>query len=206
MRTMVKHMVALLTVLSAATTSANTAGDSLYSAEPQCKLFSVDDRQFRMIYTAAAQQNIQLQLKDHEGRLLYKSNVASEGFARDFDLSFLPDGDYTFVLESGEYKYEESVTVSQAAAKSSAQARFQASQLMLVEVEGDAYALLGTNESGADLGYLLNDDQGNELYSGTYESKEEIKDLFTFQNVQGDVTLQFFLDGNLVDEKVLALK
>lgn len=202
---MVKLMATLLIVLSVSTSNANATLDSLY-VEPQCKLFSVDDRQFRMIYTAAAQQNIQLQLKDHEGRLLYKSNVASEGFARDFDLSFLPDGDYTFVLESGEYKYEESVTVSQAAAKSSAQARFQASQLMLVEVEGDAYALLGTNESGADLGYSLNDDQGNELYSGTYESKEKIKDLFTFQNVQGDVTLQFFLDGNLVDEKVLALK
>ncbi|MCR9067174.1 MAG: hypothetical protein NXI00_24625 [Cytophagales bacterium] len=198
-------MATLLIVLSAATSNANATLDSLY-VEPQCKLFSVDDRQFRMIYAAAAQQNIQLQLKDHEGRLLYKSNVSSEGFAKDFDLSFLPDGDYTFVLKSGDYKYEESVSVSQAAAQTAAQARFQASQLMLVEVEGDAYALVGTNQSGAKLAYSLNDDQGNALYTGTYASKEEIKDLFTFRNVQGDVTLQFFLEGSLVDERVLALK
>lgn len=201
---MVKHMAMLLIVLSAATSNANTTLDSLY-VEPQCKLFSVDDRQFRMIYAAAAQQNIQMQIKDHEGKLLYKSNVESEGFARDFNLSYLPDGDYTFVLKSGDYEYVESVNVSEAAVTSELQQRFKASHLMLVEVEEDAYALLGTNKFGSQLTYSLNDERGQSLYTGTYENQEEIKDLFTFRNVQGDVTLQFFLEGNLVDERVLAL-
>ena len=49
------------------------------------------------------------------------------------------------------------------------------------------------------------DEAGQNLYSGEYHDDEEIKDLFTFQNVKGDVTLKFFLDGSLVDEKVLAL-
>lgn len=201
---MVKHMAALLIVLSAATSSANASRDSLY-ATPQCKVFSVDDRQFRMIYAGTDQQDIQIQIKDHQDRLLYQSRVAAEGFARDFDLSFLPDGDYTFVLKSGAFTYEESVTVSDAIDQSAAMKRFKASQLMLVSVKGDAYALLGTNVSGAKLAYSLNDAEGQSLYSGEYATNEEIKDLFTFEHVQGDVTLQFFLEGNLVEEKVLAL-
>ncbi len=204
MRTMVKLMATLLIVLGAATSNANTSLDSLY-AGPQCKLFSLDDRQFRLIYAAASQQDIQLQIKDTDGSLLYKSNLEAEGFARDFDLSFLPDGDYTFVLESGAYRYEESVTVSKLAAESAAKKRFQASKLMLVMVEGDAYALLGANATGSTLEYSLTNEKGQTLYAGSYETDEEIKDLFTFREVQGDVTLQFFLNGDLVNERILAL-
>ena len=197
-------MATLLIVLSAATSNANASRDSLY-AGPQCKLFSVNDRQFRMIYAGADQRDIQLQIKDHQDRLLYQSSVEADGFARDFDLSFLPDGDYTFVLSSGEFVFEKSVSISKEAERTALLQRFQASQLVLAEVKEGAYALIGTNQSGTALEYSLNDASGQQLYTGVYGTEEEIKDLFTFQGVQGDVTLQFFLNGDLVDEKVLAL-
>ena len=204
MRTMVKLMATLLIVLSAATSNANASRDSLY-AEPQCKLFSVNDRQFRMIYAAPDQQAIQIQIKDQQNRLIYKSALEADGFARDFNLSFLSDGEYTFILKSGEFVFEQSVSISEEAQISALLQKFQASQLVVAAVEEGAYALIGTNLSGAELEYSLNDADGQSLYSGVYQQEEEIKDLFTFQNVEGNVTLQFFLDGNLVDEKVLAL-
>lgn len=205
MRTMVKLMATLLIVLSAAASNANASGDSLY-VEPQCKLFSVDDRQFRMIYAAAAQQDVQIQIKDQQQRLLYKSRIEANGFARDFNLSFLPDGNYTFVLESGEFVFEQSVSISKEAELSSLIQRFQESQLVLAAVEEGAYALVGTNLSGANLRYILHDKEGQNLYEGEYLVDEEIKDLFTFQGVKGNVTLQFYLDDSLVDERVLNLK
>lgn len=204
MRNMVKLMATLLIVLSAAASNANASRDSLY-AGPQCKLFSLDDRQFRMIYAGAVQQNVQIQIKDNQNRLLYKSRVEANGFARDFNLSFLPDGDYTFVLESGEFSFEKSVSISEHANLSALQQRFQASQLVLSSVEGGAFALIGTNNTGAVLEYALSDAQGQNLYTGSYNNDEEIRDLFTFQQVTGDVTMKFYLDGSLVDEKTLAL-
>lgn len=204
MRNMVKIMAMLLIVLSAAASNANASRDSL-KAEPQCKLFSVDDRQFRMIYASSAQQNVHIQIRDDQNRLLYKSNVEADGFARDFNLSFLPDGDYTFVLVSGEYSYEKSVSISEEAELSALQQRFQDSQLVISSVEDGAYALIGTNNSGSVLEYSLSNAQGQNLYNGTYSDEEEIKELFTFQNVTGDVTMKFYLNGKLVDEKVLAL-
>ena len=203
MRNMVKIMATLLIVLSAAASNANASRDSLY-AGPQCKLFSLDDRQFRMIYAGSAEQNVHIQIKDDQDRLLYKSKLEADGFARDFNLSFLPDGDYKFVLESGEFTYEKSVSISEAAELSALQQRFQASQLVLSSVEGGAYALIGTNNSGSVLEYSLSSAQGQSLYTGTYNTDEEIKDLFTFQNVVGDVTMKFYLNGSLVDEKTLA--
>ena len=204
MRNMVKIMATLLIVLSAAASNANASRDSLY-AGPQCKLFSLDDRQFRMIYTGSAEQYVQIQIKDDQNRLLYRSKLQANGFARDFDLSFLPDGDYTFVLKSGEFSFEKSVTTSEEADLSALQQRFQASQLVLSSVEGGAYALIGTNNSGSVLEYSLSNAQGQSLYTGTYNVQEEIRDLFTFKGVTGDVTLKFYLDGTQVDEKTLAL-
>lgn len=202
MRNMVKLMATLLIVLSAAASNANASRDSLY-AGPQCKLFSLDDRQFRMIYAGTAQQNVQIQIKDNQDRLLYKSKLEANGFARDFNLSFLPDGDYTFVLESGEFNFKKSITISEEAELSALQQRFQASQLVLSSVEGGAYALIGANNTGSVLEYSLSDAQGQSLYTGTYKDEEEIKDLFTFQQVTGNVTMRFYLDGSLVDEKTL---
>ncbi len=204
MRNMVKLMATLLIVLSAAASNANASRDSLY-AGPQCKLFSLDDRQFRMIYAGAAQQDVQIQIKDNQNRLLYKSRLDANGFARDFNLAFLPDGEYTFVVESGEFTFEKSVSLSEEAKLSALQQRFQASQLVLSSVEDGAYALIGTNNSGSVLEYSLSDSQGQNLYTGSYNSEEEIKDLFTFQHVSGNVTMRFYLDGSLVDEKILAL-
>lgn len=203
MRNMVTIMATLLIVLSAAASNATASRDSLF-AGPQCKLFSLDDRQFRMIYAGSAEQNVHVQIKDDQDRLLYKSKLEADGFARDFNLSFLPDGDYTFVLESGEYTYEKSVSISEAEMLSDLQQRFQASKLVLSSVAGEAYALIGTNNSGAVLEYSLSDEAGQRLYKGAYDADVEIKDLFTFQGVNGDVTMKFYLDGNLVGEKTLA--
>lgn len=203
MRNMVQIMATLLIVLSAAASNANASRDSLY-AGPQCKLFSLDDRQFRMIYANSAEQDVQIQIKDHQNRLLYKSSMEADGFARDFNLSFLPDGEYTFVLESGDFTYEKSVSFSREAEQSSLQQRFLASQLVLSSVKGDAYALIGSNQSGAVLEYSMSNAEGQNLYNGSYKQNEEIKDLFTFQQVVGDVTMRFYLNGQLVDEKILA--
>ncbi len=205
MRNMVQLMATLLIVLSAAASNANATRDSLY-AGPQCKLFSLDDRQFRMIYAGSAQQDVQIQIKDQQNRLLYKSSLNSGGFAKDFDLSFLSDGDYTFVLKSGEFVYEKSVSISEAADLSSLQQRFQASQLLISSVSDGSYALVGTNLSGSVLEYSFSNDQGQSLFTGTYNDQEEVRDLFTFQNVKGNVIMKFYLDGKLVDEKTLALK
>lgn len=205
MRNMVKNLAALLIVLGVATSVATASVDSLL-VDSHCKLFSVDNqRQFRLVFVSQSSNPTYVQIFNDDNKLIYKERVESGGFVKDYNLSLIPHGEYRFVVESNSFAHEQLVDLSTKAANRK-ELELEKAQFVLTGTSDKHYALVGQNNSGATLSYLILDEEGNSILKGFIGNEKEMKKLFNLTQLkEQELTFQFYIAGELVKETLVSL-
>jgi hypothetical protein len=184
MKNLVKMIAALLMVFSAATTHGSADSASLAS---YCKVMSAKkDKAYRIVYQSPETVNVEIKIKDENNITIYSERIkGTDGFVKNFDLSNVPDGKYTFRVESPMYDYKKTVKVSDNVVTG----------LHITNIERDKFALVGTNASEDDLTLYILDDAGNALFQEEIEKSTEVKQLFNLEKVEGKAA-SFVIYGN----------
>ncbi len=196
MNTMVKFVAALLIVFSAAVSSATVDSASLAAF---CKVLDVEDgKHFRVLYQSPETVNVQIQIFDKYNRKVHQEMIyKTDGFAKDFDLGNLPQGEYTFDVRSKAFNYEQEVELVDVVAHDN---DVQPLYFQISSVEGKV-AVTGQNVNESALRVVLKDQEGNILYREKVGSDETLTRLYNLDKVRGSsVSVQIFSEGKVIKE------
>ena len=188
-------LVVLLTVIGTSA-FATGRGMTVDSLDFQASVLpSLQNKSFRLIYTSEEQQPVHIKLKDANGRLQYSQRYMLNDFVQPFDLSQLPDGDYTFEVWSGQQK---SVFPVSNEVNTSVSADFS-----LDISSEDRVARLETKAPmGASMRLLIYDQAGELLHRENWVAGQKINRQYDMHQVRTDGVTFLLLDGDqVVDEK-----
>ena len=191
MKTMRHTMIALLTVLSASAFA--FSGDS--TDENVRILPSLASKAYRVLYQAETASNVTIKLYDEKNALLFTKHYDIKSFVQPFDLSSLPDGNYTFkvftdqgIIEQEVAAFEKTIDLPAfdfSADKDSKVARLQSSTPM-----------------GASLRLLIYDQEGTKIHSEDLSSQKSLNKLYDLKQVSSSgVTFVILHKDKVVTEK-----
>lgn len=194
MKTMVKLGAALLIVFSVAIARASVDSVSL---APYCRVIEIENgSQVRVLYQSPETANVNIQIFDLKDRKIHEENIyRTDGFVKEFDFGFLPEGEYRVKVNAGQETYEEMIFHT----------LWNGENLQVSMTEGKV-ALVGKNDSGQELSIFLKDQKGNVIHSEEIQRDEELKKLFRLEEVEGDViSLVIYAEGRFVKEETIEL-
>lgn len=188
MRNTINHTLALI-ILSCATVV--FAADSA-SMSTSCLIVSEDESLYRVIFQAAKEENVTVQLFNDQQESLYKEDIQSSAFNKKYDLSSLPYGDYTLEVKSGGYVYSEQLTLGD----------LSSFQFNLEQKEDKKVSLVGSKKEGKNMTlYILNDEK-DVIYKEQFDQDTQIHKKYNFQELKGDrVTFLLYHADLLITEK-----
>ncbi|MEM8893191.1 MAG: hypothetical protein AAGC88_01355 [Bacteroidota bacterium] len=191
MKTMRNTLVVLLTVIS---TSAFAAGEGNFvdSLDFQANVLpSLQSKSFRLIYTSEEQQPVHIKLKDANGQLQFSQRYQLTEFVQPFDLTQLPDGDYTFEVWSGQQKSVFPISNE-----------LKAAELPVFELDINAENRVARLETEAPMGVsmrlLIYDQEGELLHKEYWVAGQKINRQYDMQQVRTNGVTFLLLDGNEV--------
>lgn len=189
MKHSIKHVLVLLTVLSATMVS---AADTAYLATV-CKIVAEEeDKLYKVIYQAAKEENVKIQIFDEVDQLVYKENFKSSGFVKKFDLSNLPKGTYEMQVATADELYIETLTLGDVSGFN----------FILTPWEGKAISVVGSHKDGKDVTLLILDDARNQVYKESFEDTHQVHKKYNFSNLKsGAVTFLLYHDDQLIKEE-----
>ncbi len=190
MRKMVRLLAALLIVFSVA--DAHSAGDSTL-----CKVINSRlEKHFTVLYKSQDKMNVEIKILDEKDKIIYSDVLSNVNeIKRDFDLTGLKDGVYSFILKNDKHLYRHDVD-----AKS-----WNGENLRFADLHRKV-ALVGKNDSGSDLDITIYDDQGNLLHEEEIEKDAILSRLYNLEKVYGrDVTILIFEGHRLIQERTVKL-
>ncbi|AWV97815.1 hypothetical protein [Arcticibacterium luteifluviistationis] len=100
---MKKLILSAVMLIGLSTATIAEANDHIYTAnlvETDLNVKAMKGLKFRVTAVNIAEKSV-LELKDGRGTIIYKAPVQDKDYVKVFDLSSLPDGDYSLVLSSG---------------------------------------------------------------------------------------------------------
>ncbi len=183
MKNIVKFTAALIIVISATAVKAETKDST--DGKAVCRVMQVTDHDiFRVVFQSPEFSQVKIKLYDAKNKLVHTESVKTkDAIVKDFNLSNLPEGAYSFKVQAGDYAYEKQVALSHWTAKS----------LNITGLNGKA-AVVGTNDSGSDLFLSITDEYGKEIHTGVI-GKGDVKSLYSFKNVAGSTVTITVKDG-----------
>lgn len=193
MNKLVKTMALLLTVISSTATYASVDSVSLSSF---CKVTALENAQkYRVIYQAPETEDVKILLYNEKQQLVFSEVVvATDGFAKIYDMTGLKDGQYTFELSSKSFSHREAVDLRS----------WSAQELVISETQDKKVAMVGTGEVDFTLDII--DQDGNMLFSDAFTKDEAIQKLFNLQQVEGNQASFIIRQGNkIVKEEIVKL-
>ncbi|MBV6647561.1 MAG: hypothetical protein KI790_19035 [Cyclobacteriaceae bacterium] len=200
---MVKLSALLLTVLSSAVTFASA--DSAYLAS-FCKVLSSEDiKRVRVIYQSPATEDVNIQILDKNQQLVHIERVGyTDGFVKIFNMSRIPAGEYTFLVKSDSYSHKQTVLTYK---NEGVVEEWEGQGLNIAKTkDDDKYALVGVNDSGASLSFVVEDDEGNAIYWDRIQKGEQVKRLINLEQVEGeDAKLLLFRRNEKIKEVIVSL-
>ncbi len=170
-------MKALVVLIAIAATADLQAGADAPKVEKQAKIKQIDNKNvFRLVVKAPDYEPVRVTIVDDQDELVYSERLSVEkGFKRDYDLAYLPEGDYSVIVESKDYTYDSEITVN----------HWDGENLIISEVDGNV-AVIGSNQSAYDLKVTIQDEDGKELYQEEVAPGSDLKHLFKFDEVDSD--------------------
>lgn len=188
MKHLIKHALVLLTVFSATLVH---AADSAYMATI-CKLVAEEDRLYRIIYQAAKEEHVTIQLFDNQDRLVYKEEVQSSGFSKKFDLTNLPTGDYQLEVKSSGYFFSEELTVGDLS-------KFMFS----FDKRADRkISMVGSKEQNKSMTLYILDGSKDVVYKESFDKAQQVHKHFNFNQLRSEgVTFLLYHDDQLIKEQ-----
>lgn len=186
-------MALLLTVISSTATYASVDSVSLSSF---CKVTELANAQkYRVIYQAPETEDVKILLYNEKQQLIFSEVVvATDGFAKIYDMTGLKDGQYTFELSSKSFSHREAVALK----------TWSAQELVISETQDKKVAMVGTGEVDFTLDII--DQDGNMLFSDGFSKDEAVQKLFNLQQIEGNQASFIIRQGNkIVKEEIVKL-
>ena len=193
MNKLVKTMALLITVISSTATYASVDSVSLSSF---CKVTELENAQkYRVIYQAPETEDVKILLYNEKQQLIFSEVVvATDGFAKIYDMTGLKDGQYTFELSSKSFSHREAVALK----------TWSAQELVISETQDKKVAMVGTGEVDFTLDII--DQDGNMLFSDGFSKDEAVQKLFNLQQIEGNQASFIIRQGNkIVKEEIVKL-
>ncbi|MEQ9300142.1 MAG: hypothetical protein RIF33_16330 [Cyclobacteriaceae bacterium] len=197
MKTMRNTLVVLLTVIG--TSVFATGGDTMVdSLDFQTSVLpSLESKSFRLIYQSETQQPVHIKLRDENGTLQYSERYQLQSFVQPFDLSQLPDGNYTFELQTKEGKQVHEI--------SNVRKEIVAPELSFdLEADSKVARLQTEAPMGANMRLLIYDQEGAMLHKEDWVAGQKINRQYNMEQVKGKgVTFLLLNNGSVVTEKAV---
>lgn len=185
MKHTITYTLALLTVFSASVAWATDITTT-------CQVVSEDDMLYRLVYQGSGEKNVTIQLLDDQQRLVYKEQLWTSAFNKQFDLTNLPYGDYHIEVKSGDYYFSEKVKLGD----------LSDFQFKMDQRESRKVALVGSKTAGKNMTlYILDDDQ-DVVYREQFDQLDQVHKSFNFQDLRSEgVTFLLYHDDRLITEE-----
>jgi len=185
MKHTITHTLALLIVFSASVAFATDVATT-------CQVVSQDDMLYRLVYQGAAEKNVTIQLLDDQQRLVYKEQLKTSAFNKQFDLTNLPYGDYHLEVKSEDYYFSEQVKLGDLS-----DFQFKVDQREIRKI-----ALIGSKVAGKSMTlYILDQDQ-DVVYSEQFDQQDQVHKNFNFEDLRSkEVTFLLYHNDRLITEE-----
>ncbi len=187
-------LVALLTVISATVFAYVEKEDSEVKIVP-----NKDGKTYRVIFKSSAEENVSVSILDKNQKKIYASNIIkSDGFSKPYDLSNLPVGDYTFLVETESTKFNQKVDLRD----------ITESDISLTKLNksNGKVQLLCFDRSHAPLSVFIYDANDDLVYNEVLEEGGVINRIYNLNELKSkNVTFNILSDGRLIKEEKLVL-
>ena len=196
MRNTIKIIAALLIVISAAKSNANTDSTSVGIF---CKVVAQEkEDSFKLIYQGTKKGNVSIQWIDNNSQVLYKENLkSSESFVKQYDLTTLPDGEYTIKLKADDYEFTKEVVLGVDKANVKMSVRNLGERKVLLT----GYPTVRTN-----LSIVVLNDQSERIFQQSLENATVVQKKFVFNQVDTrSVTFVIYSNDKFISQQTVEL-
>lgn len=189
MKRTITHMLALLTVFGA---SVAYAADSA-TVVTTCQVVAEEDMLYRLVYQAAQQDNVTINLIDEENRIVYQERTNTAAFNKKFDLRNLPYGEYQLEVKSEGYFFSEKLILGDVSSFNM--------DLNKME-EGKKISLVGSKVKGKAMTLYILDQSKDVIYKEEFHDASQINKKFNFDDLRSSkVTFLLYHNDLLIQEK-----
>ncbi|MEQ8473054.1 MAG: DUF3244 domain-containing protein [Marinoscillum sp.] len=188
MKHSIKHVLALLTVFSATMVY---AGDSAYFATV-CKITAEEEKMYRVMFHAAKQENVSIQIFDQKKEVVYTEKLKSSGFVKKFDLSYLPKGKYQIEVKSEGYLFQEDFELGSVAAF----------YFDFTAAQDKSISLVGSQAQGKNVQLYILDDSKDVIYQESFDDTKQVHKKYNFEKLNSQqVTFLLYHDDQLIKKQ-----
>ncbi len=195
MRNTIKSFAALLIVLSAVKSNANTDSTTVGT---YCKVVAQEkEDSYKLIYQGNKKANVTIQWLDNASHVLYSENLkSSDRFIKQYDLATLSDGDYTVKVIAGDYEFSKEVILGESVGLK-----------LSLRALGDKKVLLtGYPDKPVDYTVVVIDDQNKRIFEQSVNAASIIQKKFVFEQIDSkSVTFVIYSKGKIVTEETIVL-
>lgn len=184
----IKHTLALLAFAGATVVNATGAG----SKTTHCKVILEADETYRVIYHAAEEENVTVQITDQDQELVYTEKLRTSEFVKKYDLSYLPKGAYQLEIKSDEYSYTEDILVGDVSGFT----------FFVTPAIDRAVSVVGSHKDGKDVTLCILDQDDQLVYRESINDTKQVHKRFNFSELSGNsVTLLLYHDNELIKQE-----
>ncbi|MEP0369026.1 MAG: hypothetical protein ABJN36_05945 [Cyclobacteriaceae bacterium] len=191
MRNTIKTIAALLIVLGAAKTNASVDSTSVGS---YCKVVAQNQEDnFKLIYKGAQGETVNVQWIDDKGQVVYSENIKStDAFVKQYNLSTLPDGEYTVKVSAKDYEFAEEVILGD----------MSGLKFNIRTLESKSVVMTGVKPDAKDVRLYVLDAEGNQIYTESYDKGTVVQKKYNFEGLSTDqVTFVLSYRGKVFQEE-----
>ncbi|MEO9474116.1 MAG: hypothetical protein ABJG41_01230 [Cyclobacteriaceae bacterium] len=191
MRNTIKTIAALLIVLGAAKTNASVDSTSVGS---YCKVVAQNQEDnFKLIYKGTQDETVSVEWIDETGQVVYSENIKStDAFVKQYNLSSLPDGEYTVKVSAEDYEFADEVILGD----------MSGLKFNIRTLESKSVVMTGVKPDAKDVRLYVLDAEGNQIYSESYEEGTVVQKKYNFEGLSTDqVTFVLLHRGKVFQEE-----
>ena len=191
MKQILSTVAALVIVTSAAFASGGDKRESF------CKVYKTTaESTYRLIYSSTDANSIRVSFFDQEGELVFSERLnGKKQISRNYNLSQIPDGDYTINISSASSRYSEKVSVGE---------KPEPSTFSLIDREFNK-VLFYANANSDDLSLIIYDEDGYQLYDQALGDKSVVTKYFNFEKIDSQEVYFVVFDDNKMIWSSMAL-
>ncbi|MEP2773694.1 MAG: hypothetical protein ABJH05_16190 [Fulvivirga sp.] len=177
-------MVAMLLVVATAFATEKDKPNPKKVAKKTVAVMNNSPQKFKLVYLEQAKGLVKVSLKNAQGQIVHAKAIKNkEGFAQPYDLSELPNGEYTFkVINPDGSEVEETVTLE----KPSNEPNFAANVLNVNDAKKFRLAVVNKDETALPTSIKLYDAKGNLIHEDKVQNLYGFRKIYDLSEVEGD--------------------
>ena len=139
---------------------------------------------FKLYYKGSQQADVKVSIRDANNNELFSEVLKNvEGFVRPYNLSSLPEGEYSIQISDKSSRQIERITFEKTKIEKLA-------HLLKVSGSDSKYLLTVANKEGDDITVKIYDESNNVIYNHREEAKSDFAKVYNLGNRTGDFTFE----------------